>query len=203
MIVLREITLEDAAKTLAWRTSERVTKNMLTDIPHDIEAQKAWILASRTRPDYYHWIIQDTQNSLQTDIGWISLQDYSPKTQETSFGFYIGEKGYPGAGLALLPGWYTFLFNTLGIQTVFLFVFASNARVVQMHTRFGCVPVPEKNFIHCKNGTDIPVVCLAITNKIWAEKKEFHTSPIDCPINLWQAAPATVVDKVGNLRQRE
>ena len=40
---LREVTPDDAELILKWRTSEKVTKFMNTDVVYDMDAQKQWI----------------------------------------------------------------------------------------------------------------------------------------------------------------
>ena len=46
MIRFREIEKEDAKKILDWRTSERVTKFMNSDMKYDLDGQTKWSAGS-------------------------------------------------------------------------------------------------------------------------------------------------------------
>ena len=84
VISFREIEIEDAKTVLNWRTSERVTKFMNSDMKYDIDAQKRWLEGSFSKPSYYHWIIQYSGK----DVGLLNFVDWNKEERTTSWGFY-------------------------------------------------------------------------------------------------------------------
>ena len=109
MISFRETELDDAKLILDWRTSERVTKYMKSDIPYDIESQKKWLSSSFNKSNYYHWIIQHDGK----DVGFLNFFDWDQEQKDISWGFYIGDETSLGIGGRVPPYFYNFAFDYL------------------------------------------------------------------------------------------
>lgn len=184
MISFREIVIDDAKKILDWRTSERVTRFMNSDMNYDVDAQKRWLDESFNKPSYYHWIIQYDGK----DVGLLNFVDWNPVNQTTSWGFYIGEESALGVGGLVPPYFYNFAFNKLCVDKVFAEVFYNNIGVIDLHLKLGYTFYPSRDYMIEKNGKFILVVCMSL------DKKKFKTSKLSrlkqvLPILKWQASP--------------
>ena len=146
MIKFREIKLIDAKKLLDWRTKDRITKFMDSDIEYNIHANKNWIRMSYNRADYYHWIIQYRSQ----DIGLISINDLNFKKKSTNWGFYIGEDSSLGIGGFVPPYFYNFAFNSLGINIIKAEVFFDNIKTINLHLAQGYRFEPSNDHVIVK-----------------------------------------------------
>ena len=169
MITFREFEDADARLVLDWRTKERVTKFMVSDIPYDLEAQKRWIAHSFSRPNYYHWIIQHNGR----DVGVLNFSSENSAPKEAVMGFYIGEDDALGVGSFIPLYFYGFAFRVLGFDCVNVEVFYNNLNTIQLHLAQGQSFNPAGDHVVDKNGTPILVVCMSL------EKESFIGSPLD------------------------
>lgn len=186
MIRFREIVLDDAKKILDWRTSERITKFMTSDMKYDLEGQQRWLAASFNKPDYYHWIIQYGDR----DVGFLNFVDWSCEEKTTSWGFYIGEDEALGAGGLVPPYFYNFAFDILGVEKVLAEVFYNSTSVIELHLKQGYSFDTKRDHVIQKNGRDILMVCMSL------DKDVFKASWLarlrqDLPTAGWEANPFT------------
>lgn len=184
MINFREIRIEDAKTILDWRTSDRVTKFMNSDMSYDIDAQKSWLKGSFSKPSYYHWIIQYGGK----DVGLLNFVDWNKEERTTSWGFYIGDESALGVGGLVPPYFYNFAFDKLGVETVLAEVFYNNTSVIDLHLKQGYVFDPKRDYVIEKNGRSILMVCMSLC------KNNFKASKLsrlrqDLPISNWSASP--------------
>jgi len=89
----RRITPDDAKLLLDWRTAPHITRYMLTDVPYDIERQKAWIERSNARDDYEHAIIRIEDK----DVGYASITVTDARNGIGEIGVYVGDETAPKA----------------------------------------------------------------------------------------------------------
>ena len=184
MISFREIKIDDAKTILDWRTSERVTKFMDSDLKYDIDAQKRWLKGSFSKPSYYHWIIQYGGK----DVGYLNFADWNAEERNTSWGFYIGDDSALGVGGLVPPYFYNFLFDRLGVDVVLAEVFYNNISVIELHLRQGYVFDPGRDHVIQKNNRSILMVCMSL------RKNEFKASKLsrlkqELPTSKWSASP--------------
>ncbi len=182
MLTFREVEIEDAELILSWRTKERVTRFMSTDISHDVEAQKLWLSSSYSKPSYYHWIIQHNGK----DIGFLNIVDWNRQLKETYWGYYVGEDGALGIGSIVPPCLYRFAFDILGVECVKAAIFKENAKVIQLHRLQGYEPEPSGDHIIHKNGNAIPMVCMTLHKTTFA-KKGYSRLDVELPVTRWRA----------------
>lgn len=184
MISFREIEIDDAKTILDWRTSERVTEFMNSDMNYDIDAQKRWLKGSFSKPSYYHWIIQYGGK----DVGLLNFVDWNKKERTTSWGFYIGDESALGVGGLVPPYFYNFAFDKLCVDRVLAEVFYNNTGVIDLHLKQGYVFDPKRDHIIEKNGNSILMVCMSLC------KHDFKASKLsrlkqELPISNWSESP--------------
>ncbi len=185
MISFREIVIDDAKKILNWRTSERVTMFMDSDMDYNLEAQIRWLEASFSKPSYYHWIIQYGGE----DVGLLNFVDWNPEEKTTSWGFYIGEESALGIGGLVLPYFYNFAFDTLGVDTVFAEVFYNNTSIIDLHLKQGYSFDVERDHVIEKNGKLILMVCMTLDKRVFKESKLSRLKQ-NLPTKNWKANPS-------------
>ncbi|MDC7682757.1 GNAT family N-acetyltransferase [Asticcacaulis sp. BYS171W] len=130
----RPITPDDAMLLLDWRTAPHITRYMLTDVPYDIERQKAWIERSNARDDYHHRIIQIHGK----DVGFCSLTVTDKANQIGEVGVYIGDPEVPVAlSMYNFLGTLNHAFFTLGLHKLVNHVVDWNDRVIRTQAFIG------------------------------------------------------------------
>lgn len=184
VISFREILVDDAKKILDWRTSERVTGFMNSDINYDLDAQVRWIEESFNKPSYYHWIVQYGGK----DVGLLNFVDWNREDKTTSWGFYIGEDSALGIGGLVPPYFYNFAFDTLGVKTIFAEVFYNNTAVINLHLNQGYRFDVERDHVIEKNGRTILKVCMSLDKEVFKASKLSGLKQ-SIPILGWKACP--------------
>ena len=184
---LREVTLDDAELILKWRTSEKVTKFMNSDVANDIDEQEQWISDCYNKKTYYHWII--LYNKLP--VGLINIQDYSEQNRTLSWGFYIGENNIDGLGAFIPPFFYNWVFNELCIKEIKIEVFFSNTRVIKLHQLHGYKFTPSFYRVSHKDSEDISLVSMSLTSSDWNHNR-YKNFLMKFPVNNWSKAPSLI-----------
>lgn len=168
MLKLKKLEEKDLEKVMNWRMKEEVTKYMYTDPVLDIEKQKKWFDEIDYKKDRY-WIIQYEGK----DIGLISANNIDEKNKRCAWGYYIGEVGYRGKGIArdLECSMYDYVFYRLNLNKLVSEVFEFNEKVVQIHEKFGSkVEGCLKDHI-LKNGEYYNVITMGVTEREWRKVK--------------------------------
>lgn len=184
MINFREIKISDAETILNWRTSERVTKFMNTDIKYDLTQQVKWLHKSFYIPTFYHWIIQYGGK----DVGLLNFIDWQQDKKTTSWGFYIGEEEALGIGGLVAPYFYNFAFEFLRVNKILAEVFYNNIDLINLHLKQGYSFNIKKSHIIKKNGQEIVVLGMLLEKNVFKQSK-FSRLKTEFPINLWKANP--------------
>jgi len=125
----RRVVPEDAKMILDWRTAPAITQYMLTDVPYDIERQKAWIEASNSREDYQHCIIQIEGR----DVGYASITVTDKRSRIGELGVYIGETSAPRElTIYNFVGTLNHAFFTMGLHKIVNHVVDWNERTIRL-----------------------------------------------------------------------
>lgn len=125
----RSVTTDDAKMLLDWRTAPHISQYMLTDVPYDIERQKAWIERSNAREDYAHCVIRIEGK----DAGYASITVTDKQSQIGELGVYIGDQDAPKALTVYnFVGTLNHAFFTIGLHKVVNHVIAWNDRTVRV-----------------------------------------------------------------------
>ena len=181
---LREVTPDDAELILKWRTSEKVTKFMNTDVVYDMDAQKQWISGCYDKETYYHWIILYEKSP----VGLFYVQDYCEQKKTTSWGFYIGENNLDGLGGFIPPFFYNWVFYRLGVSEVKVEVFYSNLSVIRLHQLHGYKFTPTFDRVIHKKNKDILLVSMSLRTSDW-DHNRYKKFQMKFPVKNWSKAP--------------
>lgn len=163
----KSVGVEDSELILNWRTSQRVTQFMATDVDYNLNAQVDWINNIKNRSDYLAWVIQLNGVS----IGLIYLSDICWKKKTASWGYYIGNDDYLGYGGFIPPYFYNFVFNTLNFNELSAVVFYNNLSVIKMHIKFGYQFDSSRDEIIYKNNSQIKVRGMKLNKSNWDKEK--------------------------------
>lgn len=180
MFSFREVQVSDAKLILDWRTKDRVTRFMNSDVNYDIKSQEAWLKNSYSKLDYYHWIVQ----YLGRDVGLIYFSDFNPVKKETSWGFYLGVDDALGIGGMLPPFFYNFAFRDLGVEQIKAEVFYNNLSAIQLHLMQGYEFDPSRDHVIEKNCEQILIVCLVLNKQTFLTSK-YSRLKADLPTENW------------------
>ena len=180
MFTFREIETSDAEMILNWRTSPGIAKYMKTEVDHGVLEQEQWIISSRYRPDFYHWLIVHQEKP----IGYISISEYNPVVKTASWGFYIGEGEHAGLGGLVPPFFYRFCFSELGIERIDAEMLYFNTSVIDLHQLHGYEFTPEHDRILKRQEKRILLVAMSLS-KIRFEEGKFNRFSADFPITQW------------------
>jgi RimJ/RimL family protein N-acetyltransferase len=186
-ISFREVVPEDGAMILGWRRQRRVADYMTGEVVDDLEAQHRWLASCRTKPDYYHWIVQIAG----APAGLISLADYDAAQASASWGFYIGDEKQLGFGGFVPPHFYNWAFSRLGLQALHANVFADNRAVIELHRLHGYRFDPAADRVIQKADRQVQLVALELTPSLW-NKRRWTRFDAAFPTTLWQARPAAL-----------
>ena len=180
MFTFREIETSDAEMILNWRTSPEIAKYMKTEVDHGVLEQEQWIISSRDRADFYHWLIVHQEKP----IGYISISEYNPVVKTASWGFYIGEGEHAGLGGLVPPFFYRFCFSELGIERIDAEMLYFNTSVIDLHQLHGYEFTPEHDRILKRQEKRILLVAMSLS-KFQFEEGKFNRFSADFPITQW------------------
>jgi len=173
---------------LDWRTSERITKYMITDIEYSMENQERWIADSYNKKDYYHWIIQIDSKP----AGMIYVFNFSHEFNKTFWGYYLGDDKYSGIGGLIPPFLYNWLFNDAGINETYSETLYFNINVIKLHNMQGCSFAPSLDRVIIKRGEEVLLVSQTLGKEKWQSLKRYQAMVADFPTKKWLYAPGAL-----------
>lgn len=181
LLNFREVLEDDALKLLKWRQNPRVASKMATEFNGDEQSQRLWILNSRKREDYYHWIIVDSG----VDIGLVSINQFDHSIKSVHWGIYIGDDDAVGKG-AFVPAYlYNWLFTELDIKTIHTETFEENKSALAMHKFFGYKGFPERNRRVFNSGVEKTLIAMDLDRTEWLKQTRFQELVAEFPTTLW------------------
>jgi RimJ/RimL family protein N-acetyltransferase len=183
-ISFREVEIHDARMTLDWRTSERVTRYMITDVEYSMEKQEKWIMESYAKENFYHWVISYGSKP----VGMIGISDFCRELNRTLWGYYLGDEKYAGIGGLIPPFLYNWLFLKVGLKNIFTEVFYNNAKAIDLYLGYGHKFMPVRDRVIHKNGREILLIGLSLDSRDWDTEK-YKDSMADFPTNKWLCGP--------------
>jgi len=166
-IKFKKISVEDAKLVLDWRTSERVTNFMNSDIEYNLSNQIQWINQIQKSNENYYWIIEINE----IKAGLICLTNIDIKHKTAHWGYYIGDEKFLGFGSLVPPYLYNFVFNDLHLDLLKAEVFYENTMVIKMHLRFGYNFNPQNDKIILKNNKSILLIAMNLYKSNWNSTK--------------------------------
>jgi RimJ/RimL family protein N-acetyltransferase len=191
-ITFRQIKISDAKILLRWRKKKRISKFQFTDIQNSLINQKKWIKNSYNKNNYYHWIVLFKKKP----IGFFNINHIDIIKKKASWAWYIGSEKYISLGGFIPPYFYNWVFNSLNIKKLDIYVFANNTNVIKIHKIHGYIAYKKKYFI-LKNKKKISYIKMYLLKKNW--KFDTHKKyDINFPINLWKTNLITTKNEKKN-----
>jgi UDP-4-amino-4,6-dideoxy-N-acetyl-beta-L-altrosamine N-acetyltransferase len=163
VIKFKKLNIEDAKLVLDWRTSQRVTSFMNSDLEYNLLNQIKWINDIQESKENYYWIIEINN----TKVGLISLTNLDFVQKNAYWGYYIGDENFLGFGSLVPPYFYNFVFNELNLEVLHADVFYDNTIVIKMHLKFGYNFNPLKDKVIFKNNKPILLVAMNLFKSNW------------------------------------
>lgn len=170
-IVLRPMQLEDQEMVMAWRIMPQITKYMNTDSTSDIEKQRAWFLKQQEAKEKgYQWIIMRQGKP----IGVTSITEIDRVNGTCTRGTYVADEAERSFQMItdIYANQQEFVFQTLGLEKMWIHVFEENKYVVKLNKMCGFKQTNILNNHITKNGKSYNVVELELTKSDWEEKKK-------------------------------
>lgn len=169
---LRNVREDDLERVRAWRTLPEITRYMYTDPDLTPEDQKAWFARLASSPRDRAWIIELCDGDIP--VGLMSLSDIDRDHRRACWAYYIADERARGKGLAksLELNIYAHVFETMGLGRLWCEVLGFNARVVQIHEKFGSRVEGTLRQHIWKNGEAHDVVRMAVMAQDWLSIKE-------------------------------
>mgnify|MGYP000184411596 CR=1 FL=1 len=165
MIEFKQVKEEHLQLILDWRTSESITTYMKTDIPKDIEKQKAWYREKiENQHDVKHWVIFCENQP----IGFTSIHDDKLTTDSLSWGFYIGNLSYKYLSGLIPLYFYNYIFMKFSeLKFIYGEVLSNNDRMLKIHSMHGCTFLPRLRGAVKKNNEILDAVPIMLTRETW------------------------------------
>ena len=134
-VTIRPITEADTDNIIRWRNAPSVVEHFIYRTPLTAEAHLNWLHNRVETGDVAQFIIMDGE----TPVGSVYLRDIDRQKQKCEYGIFIGEdscrgKGIGSAAARLALG---YAFETLGLNRVYLRVFAENLRAQKSYENAG------------------------------------------------------------------
>jgi UDP-4-amino-4,6-dideoxy-N-acetyl-beta-L-altrosamine N-acetyltransferase len=135
MINFRVMLEGDQELVLKWRSSDRVSKYMLSEISQGIHEQIEWFNRVDGSVADEYWIIQNGN----CPIGVLSLTQIDRVNRHATWGMYLGESiNSPEGGLIPIYFYnYIFLRTDLNLNKIYGSVLDSNLSMLKMHKLCG------------------------------------------------------------------
>lgn len=138
-VSLRIMTVEDTDNIIKWRNSPDVNINFIYRKPLTAEGHLAWINNKVNTGEVVQFIIHSDE--LGCDVGSVYLRDIDRSNSKAEFGIFIGESSARGHGIgrAAAKLILKYGFEELGLNRIFLRVFARNEQAIHSYKNAGFV----------------------------------------------------------------
>ena len=161
-IYLRPMQISDTEKIITWRNKPRVQCNFIYQKPFTEEGHLHWIHTQIEPGHAVQFII--CEKSTDREIGSVYFRDIDKEKRRAEYGVFIGEDDAAGKGygtqtarLAL-----AYAFDKMGLQSVFLRVFADNIGARRSYEKAGFSLLEEKQEDVMIDGTVRKVVFYSV-----------------------------------------
>lgn len=171
-IALRPITLEDTPLIVRWRSDPQVYGTLFRQEPITEERHRQWLREMVLSGKCDQFIIVDKAQN--RSVGTVFLKEIDREHLRAEYAIFIGEETARGRGIgseaARLMTDYGF--QQLGLNRIYLYVFASNVRAIASYRSAGfreegCL----REHYHCKDGSFADVLMMSILRSEWLEKR--------------------------------
>jgi hypothetical protein len=160
-----------------WRNSEEVKKYMYTEQYISQEDQIRWFESIKSKKDEKHWIIEAEGKS----VGVVNLKKINLTNLTAEWAFYLGDISVRGGGIGVLTEYQLLnvVFDNYKLTKLSCAVLDFNAKVIEMHKKFGFSEEGRLRNQYIKNGESVDVVLLGITADKWGKQRETMSKMIE------------------------
>ena len=134
-VTIRPITEADTDNIIRWRNAPSVVEHFIYRTPLTAEAHLNWLHSRVETGDVAQFIIMDGE----TPVGSVYLRDIDRQNQKCEYGIFIGEESCRGKGIGSAAAKLAldYAFDELGLNRVYLRVFADNKRAIKSYENAG------------------------------------------------------------------
>ena len=134
-VTIRPITEADTDNIIRWRNAPSVVEHFIYRTPLTAEAHLNWLHNRVETGDVAQFIIMDGE----TPVGSVYLRDIDRVNRKCEYGIFIGEESCRGKGVGSAAAKLAldYAFEKLGMNRVFLRVFADNKQAIRSYEKAG------------------------------------------------------------------
>lgn len=164
-IYLREMTVEDTDKIVAWRNSDEVRKRFIYRGEFTRETHLAWIRNMVETGKVIQMMICDALTD--EALGSVYFRDVDRIHQKAEYGIFIGEEGARGRGIGSAAARLAlrYAFEEERLHRVFLRVLSDNLRAIKSYENAGFQREALLREDVCLDGTYRDVILMGILNR--------------------------------------
>ena len=139
LVSIRPITEADTAKIVRWRNAPSVMEHFIYRTPLTEEGHLNWFHNRVQTGEVAQFMIIDEEAS--EEVGSVYLRDIDYDNKKCEYGIFIGEDSCRGKGIGTAAAKLAldYAFETLGLNRVYLRVFAENIRAQKSYEHAGFV----------------------------------------------------------------
>ena len=137
LVSIRPITEADTDKIVRWRNAPSVMEHFIYRTPLTVEDHLNWFRNRVQTGEVAQFMIVDEEAG--EEVGSVYLRDIDLQNRKCEYGIFIGEDSCRGKGIGSVAARLAlgYAFETLGLNRVFLRVFAENLRAQQSYENAG------------------------------------------------------------------
>ena len=141
-IRLRPVEREDLPRFVVWFADPAVRANLALYKPMSLAQEERWFDANLASSDTQAWAIDarsEAEEEAWAHIGSCGYHEINWRNRSGEIGIVIGDRSYWGRGFGVdatrtLVRWG---FDTLGLNRIYLRVYADNARAIRCYEKVG------------------------------------------------------------------
>ncbi|QEE16026.1 UDP-4-amino-4,6-dideoxy-N-acetyl-beta-L-altrosamine N-acetyltransferase [Promethearchaeum syntrophicum] len=163
-------------KVRNWRNNSEISQYMYTNHEITKEEHLNWYHNYVQKGKIHFWIV--ILNGIP--IGAINISNIDKVNKRCFWAYYLADSSVRGKGLGKIIelNVYKYVFEEMKMNKLCCEVLKSNDIVVKIHQKYGSVIEGVFKQHIFKNGHFQDIVCMAIIQSSWEEKKIFFNFPI-------------------------
>lgn len=171
-VSIRPITEADTENIVKWRNAPSVVEHFIYRTPLTAEAHLNWYENRVKTGEVAQFVITDLETG--EDVGSVYLRDIDLQNKKCEYGIFIGEESCRGKGVGSAAARLAldYAFCTLGLNRVFLRVFADNPRAIKSYENAGFRREGTFRDDVIIDGTAYDMVFMGILRKEWENGKK-------------------------------
>ena len=169
LVRLRQMTVEDTEKIVAWRNREFVRKNFIYQQLFTEEGHLAWIREQVETGRVVQFIICLADGR---EIGSVYLRDIDSRKGTAEYGVFIGEEDALGCGYGTEAAkqMLAYAFRELGLCKIFLRFLVDNIGAMKSYEHAGFCMTDRREWVVIQQG-EREVCFMEITRDTWESRQ--------------------------------